>query len=96
MAEDKKQEKKEEAVDLTKSTSSISRSSSKIKLVQKHPVNGKYVVMKESGGFYLVPTEKMDFSFLWQSVSDNVLSEKAPDEITKTLTALGIGKKGSK
>lgn len=81
MAEEKQEDAINTIVDLTESSKRTSSSvkGSKVKIFRKHPVNGKYVVITEGGDYYLVSTGDLEYSFHWQDIAPNKLSEKPYD-----------------
>lgn len=55
----------------------------KVKLLNHHVYDGKYIVETSDSQFYLVPKEHLEFSLLEQKISEDLLTEKPQD-----LTAL--------
>ena len=62
-----------------------------VKIINKHPIDGKYIVESETGEFYLIPTEQLEYSYNIQKFKILASTEK-PYEFESELVGAGINK----
>lgn len=95
MAEDKSKtsEPKEtkKTVDMTVKDVTSSTVGSEVRIVNKNPREGKYIVIDNAGDFYLVDTGKLEFSYNHQKVSPSSLKDK-PYSFDDELKGLNLAK----
>lgn len=67
----------------------VKPSGQSVTIINKHPIDGKFVVRRGSGEFFLVPTDVMDVSYAPQNVDAKHLTER-PYGWTSELKELGM------